>query len=552
MLKRFFSLLAISLAAESAWAGTNIMVGKDASTDGSTFCTYSMDSYYQYGELTYLPADEHAKYSTRDIYGWETNKFQGKISEAINTYSVIGNMNEHQVCITESTFGGREELQDTSGILDYGNLIYITLQRSKTADEAIRVMTDLVAQYGYCSKGETFSIADPNNVWIMEMIGKGPDVKGAVWVAQRVPDDCICVHANHSRITTFPLNDRQNCRFSKDVISFAREKGYFKGKNNEFNFSEAYDPLTFSAHRFCDAKVWSVYKKVANDMDKYFDYVQGLSKTPMPLWVKPTKKLSIHDLKSLMRDHFEGTPLSMEGDPGAEPFGFANRFAPRIWKVDSVAYFHETPTAGPQNAFSFVAQMRSWLPNIVGGVLWYGVDDATFNVYVPIYCGVNEIPECFRTDNGSMLNFSWNSAYWVFNWVSNMAYGKYNYMSKDIIKVQAEMEESFENHLAVIEEAAKSLNVKSKEYAVSFLTDYSSSIARKTVERWQLLGQFLLMKYADGVVKKERNGKFIDNGWGVPEHIDQPGYSEWYYRKIVEETKDRYRLPDEFQGKQNK
>lgn len=545
-------LLGLSLMGGSAFAGTNIMVGKACSVDGSTFCTYSVDSYSQYGELSYYPASENAKYSKREIQGWDTKKVLGTISEAPYTYAVLGNMNEHQVCITESTFGGREELVDTTGILDYGNLIYITLQRSKTAEEAIRVMTDLVATYGYCSRGETFSIADPTSVWIMEMIGKGPDVKGAVWVARRVPDDCVCAHANHSRITTFPLNDRDNCRFSKDVISFAREKGYYKGKNAEFSFSDAYDPLSFSAHRFCDAKVWSVYKKISDGMDQYFDYVQGKSKTPIPLWVKPNKKLTINQLKNLMRDHFENTPLAMTNDPGAEPFGFPNRFAPRIWTIDSVAYFNETPTAGPQNAFSFVAQMRSWLPNMVGGVLWYGVDDATFNVYVPIYCGVNEVPECFRKGNGSMLNFSWSSAYWVFNWVSNMAYSRYNYMSKDIWKVQSEMEKNFEDNLEVIEEAAKSLYVKSPEYAANFLTEYSVNKARATVERWQQLGQFLLVKYTDGNIKKERNGRFIDNGYGVPEQIIQPGYSEWFYRQIIQATGDRYRLPDEFQGKQTK
>lgn len=546
---KFLLAAGASLLAGAAFAGTNILVGKECSTDGSTFCTYSVDSYYQYGELSQYPAGEYSKNTQRKIYGWDTKKYQGSITEAAVTYAVLGNMNEYQVCITESTFGGREELQDTTGILDYGNLIYITLQRSKTAEEAIRVMTDLVSKYGYRSGGETFSIADPNNVWILEMIGKGPDVKGAVWVARRVPDDCVCCHANHSRITTFPLNDRENCRFSKDVISFAREKGYFKGKNSDFSFSDAYDPLSFSAHRFCDAKVWSVFKKIAPDMDQYYDYIQGKSKQPLPLWVKPSEKLTINRLKNLMRDHFEDTPLYMGKDAGSEPFGFPNRFSPRKWEIDSVSYFNEMPTAGPQNAFSFVAQMRSGLPNMVGGVLWYGVDDASFNVYVPIYCGVTEVPECFRKGNGSMLEYSASSAYWTFNLVSNMAYSKYSYMSKDIIKVQSEVEKNFEDNLEVIEEAAKSLYKKSPDYAASFLTEYSCNKARATVERWQQLAQFLLVKYSDGVIKKERNGRFIDNGYGVPDQIIYPGYSEWFYRQIINNTGDRYRLPDEFQEK---
>ena len=389
-------------------------------------------------------------------------------------------------------------------------------------------------------------------MWLLEMIGKGPDVKGAVWVARRIPNDCVCVHANHSRITTFPLSDRQNCIYSKDVISFAREKGYFNGKNKDFSFSDAYDPLSFSAHRFCDAKVWSVYRKITDGMDSYFDYIQGKSNQPLPLYVKPTQKITLNQMKNLMRDHFEGTPLATTSDPGAQPFENPNRLAPRIWQVDSVFYFNETPTAGPQNAFSFVAQLRSWLPSYVGGVLWYGVDDATFNVYVPIYCGVAEVPECFRAGNGSMLNFSWKSAYWVFNWVSNMAYSKYSYMSKDIIKAQSEIEKKFEDNLEVIEEAAKSLYTKSPKYAADFLTDYSNNQARNTLDRWMELGQFLLVKYTDGNIKKERNGRFIDNGWGVPEQISQPGYSEWWYRQVVNSTGDRYRLPDEFQGKQRK
>ena len=540
--------LFLSVEAYDSFAGTNIMVGKNCSVDGSTLCTYSVDSYYLYGELSQSPAAEHSKYSYVDIYGWDTRKYQGKIKEVPITYAVIGNMNEHQVCITESTFGGRSELVDTTGILDYGNLITITLQRSKTAEEALRVMTDLVAEYGYCSTGETFTIADPSNIWILEMIGKGPDVKGAVWVARRVPDDCVCAHANHSRITTFPLNDKANCKYSKDVISFAREKGYFDGTNKEFSFSDAYDPLSFTARRFCDSRVWSAFRKLNPEMDNYLDYVLGKSDERMPLWIKPEQKVSLNQLKNMMRDHFEDTPLSMANDEGAEPFGNPNRFSPRTWVIDGVTYFNETPTASQTNAFSFVAQMRSWLPNPIGGVLWYGVDDATFTVYVPIYCGITEVPECFKKDNGSLLKFSWTSAYWVFNWVSNMAYSKYSYMKPDIQKVQNKLELKFEDNLDVLEEAAKSLYSKSPDYAIRFLTEYSVNQSRTTVEQWKSLGEFLLVKYADGNVKKERDGRFVDNGWGVPQDIIRPGYSEWFYRQIVNGTGDKYRLPDEFQN----
>ena len=526
----------------SLYAGTNVMVGKAASKDGSTFCTYSADSYYLYGELSFYPATSNAKYMQTDIYGWDTHKYQGKIDEVSETYAVLGNINEHQVCITESTFGGRKELQDTTGILDYGNLIYVTLQRSKTAQQAIQVMTELVNRYGYCSTGETFSIADPNEVWIMEMIGKGPDIKGAVWVALRVPDDCICAHTNHSRITTFPMNDRENCRYSRDVISFAKEMGYFNGKNKDFNFSAAYDPMSFSARRFCDARVWSIYRKVNPDMEKYIDYVLGKSDEPMPLWVKPVNKVSLLELKNLMRDHFENSPLAMTEDVGAEPFGADYRFEPRFWELNGQTYFNESPIAGPKNAFSFVAQMRSWLPGKIGGVLWFGVDDATFTVYVPIYCGTTQVPNCFKTGNGSLLEFSWDSAYWVFNWVSNMAYGKYKYMAPDIRKVQAEFEQKLEDNLQVVEEAAQSLFKKSPDYANRFLTEYSENQSVLMMRQWKALGEFLMVKYADGNIKRERKGKFIDNGWGVPDDIQTPGYSKSYYQRVVDETGDKFKV----------
>lgn len=538
----YITLSAITIA--NTFAGTNILVGKNSSVDGSTFCTYSADSYYLYGELSHYPASEYSKYTMLDIYGWDTRKYQGKIKQVPFTYAVLGNMNEHQVCITESTFGGRKELIDSTGILDYGNLITITLQRSKTAKEALQTMTELVEEYGYCSSGETFTIADPNEIWIMEMIGKGPDIKGAVWVAVKIPDDCISAHANHSRITTFPLNDRANCMYSKDVISFAKEMGYYEGKNRDFSFSDAYDPMSFTARRFCDSRVWSVFRKLAPDMDKYADYILGKSDERLPLYVKPEKKISMQELKNLMRDHFEDTPLSMTKDPGAEPFDAAFRYAPREWTIDGTTYFNENPIAGPQNAFSFVAQMRNWLPNMVGGVLWFGVDDATFTVYVPIYCGTTEIPECFRAGNGSLLKFSWTSAYWVFNWVSNMAYAKYNYMCDDIKKVQQELEKKFEDNYEVIEVAAKSLYTKSPEYASRFLTEYSTNQSLIVIEQWKALGEFLMVKYTDGNIKQERKGKFIDNGWGVPENIQRPGYSEWFYRQIINETGNKYKMPE--------
>jgi dipeptidase len=543
--KAILLLLTLTASPILTWAGTNIIVGKNASADGSTFCTYTADSYYLYGDLSFYPSATYSKYTQTKIFGWDTHRYQGMIEQTGETYAVLGNINEHQVCITESTFGGRKELIDTTGVLDYGNLIYVTLQRAKTAKEALLVMTELVEEYGYCSSGETFSIADPNEIWIMEMIGKGPDIKGAVWVALKLPDDCISAHSNHSRITTFPLNDRANCLYSKDVISFAREKGYFDGKNKDFSFSDAYDPMSFNARRFCDARVWSIYKSVCKETEKGIDYILGKNDERLPLWVKPDQKVSLLQLKNLQRDHFENSPLSMANDPGAEPFKAEFRYEPRIWEYEGQKYFNETPTAGPKNAFSFVAQMRSWLPSKIGGVLWFGVDDANFTVYIPIYCGTTEVPACFRRGNGSLLRFSWDAAYWVFNWVSNMAYAKYQYLAPDIKNAQAEFEQKLEDNLQVVEEAAQSLYKKSPEYAMRFLTEYSQNQANLMMQQWKALGEHLMVKYTDGNIKRERKGKFIDNGWGVPSDIQTPGYSEEYYKSIVDSTGTRFLLIEE-------
>lgn len=543
--KAILLLLTLTASPILTWAGTNIIVGKNASADGSTFCTYTADSYYLYGDLSFYPSATYSKYTQTKIFGWDTHRYQGMIEQTGETYAVLGNINEHQVCITESTFGGRKELIDTTGVLDYGNLIYVTLQRAKTAKEALLVMTELVEEYGYCSSGETFSIADPNEIWIMEMIGKGPDIKGAVWVALKLPDDCISAHSNHSRITTFPLNDRANCLYSKDVISFAREKGYFDGKNKDFSFSDAYDPMSFNARRFCDARVWSIYKSVCKETEKGIDYILGKNDERLPLWVKPDQKVSLLQLKNLQRDHFENSPLSMANDPGAEPFKAEFRYEPRIWEYEGQKYFNETPTAGPKNAFSFVAQMRSWLPSKIGGVLWFGVDDANFTVYIPIYCGTTEVPACFRRGNGSLLKFSWDAAYWVFNWVSNMAYAKYQYLAPDIKNAQAEFEQKLEDNLQVVEEAAQSLYKKSPEYAMRFLTEYSQNQANLMMQQWKALGEHLMVKYTDGNIKRERKGKFIDNGWGVPSDLQTPGYSKEYYKSIVDSTGNRFLLIEE-------
>ena len=436
MIKKIFFTTAFILALNVGHACTNFLVGKAATLDGSTLISYNADSYFLFGALYQYPAATYPAGTLLDVHDWDSGKYLGKINQVEKTYSVVGNMNEHQVSIGETTFGGRTELVDSTAIMDYGSLIYIALQRSKTAREAIKVMTDLVAEYGYYSEGESFSIADPNEIWIMEMIGKGKNNKGAVWVAQRIPDDCVSAHANQARITTFPYDDKNNCLYAEDVIAFAREKGYFKGKNKDFSFSDTYAPLDYVALRACEARVWSFFRKVDPSMEKYITYIKGETAERMPLWIKPVVKLSAQKIKEYMRDQYEGTEFDMTKGIAAGPFGSKLRCSPLTFKVDSVEYVHERPTATQQTGFTFVAQMRSWMPDYIGGILWFGVDDAATGLYVPMYCGITRIPECYRPDNGSLLDYSATSAFWTYNSVANYAYSKYSYMLPDIKKVQ--------------------------------------------------------------------------------------------------------------------
>ena len=514
---------------------TNLLVGKAASVDGSTMMTYSADSYTLYGELYHWPAATYPAGTMLDVYEWDTNKFLGKIPQAAQTYNVIGNMNEHQVCIGETTFGGRPELVDSTAIMDYGSLIYIALQRSKTAREAIKIMTDLVAEYGYYSEGESFSIVDKNEVWIMDMIGKGVGNKGAVWVAVRIPDDCIAAHANQSRIHQFPLKDNENCLYSKDVISFAREKGYFKGKDEDFSFADTYNPLDWGGLRFCEARVWSFYNQYTDNGTQWLPYILGKDPTPMPLYVKPNRKLSVSDLMRSMRDHYEGTILDPTLDMAAGPFGSPYRFHPLEWEVDSVKYAFERPTSTQQTGFTFVGQMRNYLPDEVGGVFWFGVDDARFTVYTPMYPCMIQTPECYRVGNGDFTHFSWTSAFWIHNWVANMAYARYNQMLSDAETVQSKLEDSYLNDQKQVEQKALDLLQTNRQDAVSFLTDYSISVAQNALTEWKSLGEYLIVKYMDGVVKKEENGKFITNEYGGSQYPNRPKFNDDFLRKIVKD-----------------
>lgn len=542
-MRRFLTVAIMALFANIlAYPCTNFLVGKNASTDGSTFISYAADSYNLFGELYHWPAKKYNAGEMLKVYEWDTGKYLGEIDQALQTYNVIGNMNEYQLAIGETTFGGRSELVDSTGIIDYGSLIYITLQRAKNAREAIKVMTDLVSKYGYYSGGESFSIADPNEVWVMEMIGKGVGNKGAVWVAVRIPDDCVSAHANQARIQQFPLNDPENCLYAPDVITFAREKGYYTGEDDNFSFAQAYAPLDFGAMRFCEARVWSFFNSVNKDMGKYVTYAQGKTTEPMPLYIKPDNKLSAQDVQRMMRDHYEGTELDWRFDVGAGPFNSPYRWSPLTYEVDSVEYCNERPIATQQTAFSFVAQMRSWLPKEVGGILWFGIDDAAQTVYYPFYSGHNVVPEEMAVGNGDLLNFSWTSAFWIHNWVSNLVYTRYSDMSEDMKKVQSDLETLFAVQQPQIEEKALAIQKQSGDEAVKLLTEYTNNLVGEGLGQWKKLGEYLMVKYIDGVIKPEVNGEFKRNEYGQPASPIRPGYSNEYYQKIIDQTGDKYKV----------
>lgn len=559
MIKKLSRVIVLStfmlvFGAQISDACTNFLVTKGASIDGSTMVTYSADSHTLYGELYYQPAKTYQAGALRDIYEWDTGKFLGRIPQPEQTYNVVGNMNEFQLAIGETTFGGREELAKQSGaIMDYGSLIYVTLQRAKTAREAITIMADLVEKYGYASSGESFSIADPNEVWIMEMIGKGEGQKGAVWVALRIPDGYVSGHANQARITTFPMDDAANCMFSKDVISFAREKAWFTGKNKDFSFSDVYAPVEFTGARFSDARVFAGFNKVFSGMKQYEGYALGnvirggennFPTNRMPLWIKPDKKLSVQDVMGMMRDHYQGTALDMTKDPGAGPFKLPYRWRPLSYKLGNDSYCNERAISTQQTGFSFVSQSRSWLPNAIGGILWFGVDDTYSTCYVPMYCSITEIPECFAEGNGDMLTYSETSAFWVFNLVTNFAYLRYDAIIPDIQKTQKMLEDKFVANTPAIDMAAQSLwNSGKKDQAIKFLTDYSVNQANGMTKEWKKLSQFLIVKFIDGNIKKEKDGIFERTETGIAPGPNQPGYSEEWKKSVVNSTGNHFKMP---------
>ncbi len=547
----------MSLLLAPAWACTNFLVGKNASTDGSTIISYAADSYTLYGFLHFSPAADHPAGAMREVKDWDTGRPQGSIPEVSHTYNVVGNMNEHQLTIGETTWGGREELWDTVGI-DYGSLIYIALERCKTAREAIDCMVSLVEQYGYASEGETFSIGDPNEIWIMDMIGKGKGQKGANWVAMRIPDDCICAHANQARITTLPLDAKRvtkgnrvytkdgNCMWSKDIITFARGKGYFEGKDEAFNYQACFAPYDFTGLYICEARVWSFFRHFSKDMDKYMDFATGKTfvesggkdaGTPMPLYIKPDRKVSVQDIKDCMRDHYDGTPLEITQGVASGPWHSKLRYGKLGFKLaqgtDTLQYWYERPTATQQTGWSYVAQMRGYDSAKAGGIFWFGVDDAATNVYVPMYPKMTQVPDCLREGNGDFLNFSWSSAWWVFNVVANWSYTKYSVMRPEITARQQQWEVFFNSRVADID---KDVTGKDDDEARKYLTDYSCSQAQAVLADWQNLAIYLFVKYLDGQEKKVKDGRFETDQYGGPAYPNRPAYPEEYLRTIAPHT----------------
>ncbi len=558
MLKKILFLIIISgLALTPAEACTNLIVGKKASADGSVMCTYNCDGFGFSGSLFYAPAGRHEPGEKIAIHGWGPTHQDRFVDQVEYTYNVVGLMNEHQLTIVESTFDGRAELRNREGLLDYFSLMRLALQRCKTAREAIRCMAELVETYGYNSTGESITICDPNEAWIMEIIGKGKGNNGAVWVALRIPDDCICAHANLSRIRQFPLEQKRvytsissrnlkhierpevACVYAADVISFAREKGWFSGKDEDFSFRDAYCPIDFENVRYADARVWSFFRHHRTDMDQYLPYIEGdFEKCDhLPLWVKPDKPLTLRDLQQDMRDHFEDTPLDMTIDMTAGPWGMPIRPLPmHIRSTDGADFFRERPIATQQSGFTMTCQMRSWLPDDVGGVTWFNCDDADMVAYVPIYCCITQVPDCFRPENNPRNEFSFESAFWMNNWVANMVYPRYAMMIDDLRAAQKELEDYYFADQDSVLTAIEKMTPADRQ---SFLNKKSIAYAERMMKRWDELSKFLIVRYNDQVVRKvDKNGNLLP--WGY----DTPGYEQPFIDAIGPATGDRYKLDE--------
>lgn len=545
-MKRIVLLATIAMAHIYSEACTNFIVGKKASADGSVMCTYSADNYGMFTGLDFFPAGSHEEGETIKIFDCDTNKPHGEIPQVAYTYSVAGNINEYQVTIGETTFGGREEMVDSTGIIDYGSLMHIALQRSKTAREAIDVMTSLVETYGYNSEGETFTICDPDEAWIMEMMGCGPGSKGVVWVALRIPDEAICGHANQSRIRKFDMSDKDNVRYSANVVSYARQQGWFDGKDEDFSFCDAYAAADFSGRRFCEARVWSFFNHYCDYMDDYVDYAAGIvdGAEPMPLWIIPNKLLTVQDLQAAMRDHYEGTPFALDSDIGGGIWDMPYRPTPLSFKVDGKEYFNERPTSTQQSGFVYVSQMRSWLPREIGGVLWFCNDDSNMAAFTPIYCSISEPPLCYNTPEVDGVTFSMDNAYWVCNWVANMVYPRYSLMFGSLAEVRDSLDASYQYLQPQIEaEALRLLYDESPDAAKQYLQAYTNIKAEEMMEEWKKLATYLIVKYNDMTVKPDVNGTFTYDQYGLPSRPVRPGFTEHFARELVRQTGDKLAVP---------
>ena len=530
-MKRLFLTIIFGAATLAADACTNFIVTKGASSDGSVMVSYAADSHQLYGALYFVPGGKFKAGEMLRVEEWDTGKYLGDIPQVPTTHTTIGNMNSHSLIIAETTYGGRAELEDPNGTMDYGSLIYIALQRAKTAREAIAVIADLAATHGYASSGESFSIADKDEAWIMELISKGKFGKGIVWVARRIPDGYVSAHANQARITTFPLNDKENCLYSEDVISFARERGYFNGKDEEFSFCDAYAPLDFGAMRGCEARVWSFFRTVADDMDKYVDYAMGHNPSNrMPLWVKPRTKVAPKVVFDAMRDHYEGTPMDMTTDIGAGGSHCPYRWRPMYFEVDGVEYCNERATATQQTGFWFVAQAREKKE----GILWFGTDDAATSPLTPIYANSTAIPWCFSEQNGSMLKYSDESMFWITNRIAQFAYLRYDVIGKHVRSEIDKWENAMLEQVKTIDIGIANVGYNPKK-AAKIATKFSVGAAERLFNYWKNMDNYLMVKYIDGNVKSEDEKGFIENGNGkdIPAKIQQPGYSEKWKRAVA-------------------
>lgn len=546
MRKLTLAIAALLAFALEAGACTNFIAAKGATTDGSVFCSYNADDYGMFTSLCHYAAGTHKRGEMREIIDYDTHASHGFIPEAPVTYNVIGNINEYQVSIGETTYGGRMECVDTTGQIDYGSLMYLALQRSKTAREAINVMTSLAEKYGYNSEGETFTICDANEAWIMEMQGCGGDKKQkVVWVAVRIPDNAICAHANCSRIGRF-ADYNTEVLHSKNVYSFARQKGWYTGKDKDFSWKGAYSQIGFGDRRWCEARVWSFFNHF-KDMSRWIPWAAGKDKDAedMPLWIVPNKKLSLADMEACMRDHFEGTPFALDNDVAQGDWAMPYRPTPLEYEVDGKKYFNERPTSTQQTGFSYISQLRSWLPREIGGVTWWGNDDGNMIAYVPIYCGNTVQPECFNTPGADAVTFSDKNAFWVCNWVSNMVYPRYGQMFPSLKEVRDSLDKSWIDGQQAVDKHASELYATDKAAALKYLNNYSNEKAAQMLTRWKKLATYLIVKYNDMAVKPEKDGKFERTATGIGVPVKRPGYSDYMRHELIRQTGDRYKVPED-------